>query len=107
MIGVRTVARVAGELRRDVAAAHERDPAARGVSALEILATWPGVRALLAHRGAPALRDAPIPLPPRALAASARTLTGVETHPCADVGDGLFIGLGMGVVVVQTAEIGD
>ena len=50
MIGIRTAARVLGELRRDVAAAHERDPAARGVSALEILATWPGVHALLAHR---------------------------------------------------------
>ena len=45
-----------GELRRDVAAAHERDPAAAGVSALEILAAWPGVHALLAHRVAHALR---------------------------------------------------
>ena len=50
--------RVAGELRCDVRAAHERDPAARGVSSLEILASWPGVHALLAHRVAHALQDA-------------------------------------------------
>jgi hypothetical protein len=49
MLGLGTLRRVAGELRRDVAAAHERDPAARGVSSLEILAAWPGVQALLAH----------------------------------------------------------
>jgi serine O-acetyltransferase len=55
MFGVGTLRRVAGELRRDVAAAHERDPAARGVSSLEILAAWPGVQALLAHRVAHAL----------------------------------------------------
>ena len=61
----------AGELRRDVAAAHERDPAARGVSSLEILAAWPGVHALLAHRVAHALR-AGVPLAPRTLAVRSR-----------------------------------
>jgi serine O-acetyltransferase len=55
MIGVGTMRRLAGEIRRDVAAAHERDPAARGVSSLEILASWPGVHALLAHRVSHAL----------------------------------------------------
>ena len=107
MIGIRTVARVARELRRDVSAAHERDPAARGVSALEILATWPGVHALLAHRVAHALNDAGVPVAPRAIAATARTVTGIEIHPAADVGDGLFIDHGMGVVVGETAEIGE
>ena len=72
MIGIRTVARVAGELRRDIAAAHERDPAARGVTALEILATWPGVHALLAHRVAHALDEAGIPVAPRAISAASR-----------------------------------
>src|SRR3954462_776697 len=81
MIGIRTVARVARELRRDVAAAHERDPAARGVSSLEILALWPGVHALLAHRVAHALADAGVPLVPGAIAATARTVTGIEIHP--------------------------
>src|SRR5215217_4606187 len=107
MIGIRTVARVARELRRDVAAAHERDPAARGVSSAEILATWPGVHALLAHRVAHALGAAGVPLAPRAIATTARTVTGIEIHPSAEVGDGLFIDHGMGVVVGETAEIGE
>src|SRR3954451_24494627 len=107
MLGVGTLRRLAGEIRRDVAAAHERDPAARGVSSLEILATWPGVHALLAHRVAHALSDVGLPIAPRAIAASARTVTGIEIHPAAEVGDGLFIDHGMGVVVGETAEIGE
>ena len=107
MIGIRTAARVLGELRRDISAAHDRDPAARGVSALEILATWPGVHALLAHRVAHALNEAGVPVAPRVIAATARTVTGIEIHPCADVGDGLFIDHGMGVVIGETAEIGE
>src|SRR5215211_5416283 len=107
MIGPRTLARVARELRRDVSAAHERDPAARGVSSLEILAAWPGVHALLAHRVAHVLHDAGVPVVPRAIAATARTVTGIEIHPAADIGDRLFIDHGMGVVVGETAEIGD
>ena len=58
VLGLGTLRRVAGELRCDVRAAHERDPAARGVSSLEILVAWPGVHALLAHRVAHALQDA-------------------------------------------------
>ena len=72
MLGLGTLRRVAGELRRDVAAAHERDPAARGVSSLEILAAWPGVQALLAHRVAHALRRGGVPLAPRAARAASR-----------------------------------
>jgi serine O-acetyltransferase len=107
MFGLGTFARVAGELRRDVAAAHDRDPAARGVSSLEILAVWPGVHALLAHRVAHALEAAGVPVAPRALAAGARAVTGIEIHPSAEVGDGLFIDHGMGVVIGETAEIGE
>src|SRR4051795_7266583 len=107
MIAIRTVARVARELRRDVAAAHERDPAARGVSSLEILALWPGVHALLAHRVAHALGAAGVPVAPRTIAAAARAATGIEIHPRADVGDGLFIDHGVGVVIGETAEIGE
>ena len=107
MIGIRTAARVLGELRRDISAAHDRDPAARGVSAVEILATWPGVHALLAHRVAHALNEAGVPVAPRVISATARTVTGIEIHPCADVGDGLFIDHGMGVVIGETAEIGE
>ena len=51
--------------------------------------------------------DAGVPIAPRAIAATARTVTGIEIHPAADVGDGLFIDHGMGVVVGETAEIGE
>jgi serine O-acetyltransferase len=107
MFGLRLIARTAAEIRRDVAAAHSRDPAARGVSSVEILATWPGVHALLAHRVAHALQGAGIPLVPRAIAAISRSVTGIEIHPAAEIGDGFFIDHGMGVVIGETAEIGD
>src|SRR5213083_2337520 len=92
MLGLGTVARVVKEVTRDVTAARDRDPAARGVGPVEILATWPGVQALLAHRLAHALQGAGIPLAPRAMAT---------------IGSGLFIDHGMGVVIGETAEIGD
>jgi serine O-acetyltransferase len=106
MLGFGTLRRVARELRLDIAAAHERDPAARGVSSVEILIAWPGVQAVLAHRVAHALHDLGVPIAPRAIAYVSRTVTGVEIHPAADVGDGLFIDHGMGVVIGETAEIG-
>jgi serine O-acetyltransferase len=102
-----TTRRVAGEIRRDIRAAQERDPAASGVSAAGILTAWPGVHALLAHRVAHALAAAGVPLLPRLIAYASRTLTGVEVHPAATIGAGLFIDHGMGVVIGQTAEIGD
>jgi serine O-acetyltransferase len=107
MLGLGTLTRVARELRRDVSAAHERDPAARGVSSLEVLASWPGVHALLAHRVAHVLQEAGVPLIPRALALATRSVTGIEIHPAARVGNGLFIDHGMGVVIGETAEIGE
>jgi serine O-acetyltransferase len=107
VIGLGTLTRVAGELRRDVAAARERDPAARGVNPVEILATWPGVHALLSHRVAHALHSAGVPLVPRSISMAARTLTGVEIHPAATIGEGLFIDHGAGVVIGETAEIGE
>src|SRR4029453_13153675 len=107
MIGVGTLRRLAGEIRRDVAAAHERDPAARGVSSLEILPSWPGVPALLAHRVSHALHHAGVPLLPRLLATATRATTNIEIHPAAKIGDALFIDHGTGVVVGETAEIGD
>jgi serine O-acetyltransferase len=88
MFGLGTLTRVAREIRRDVRAAHERDPAARGVSAVEVLALWPGVHALLAHRVAHPLHAAGVPLLPRAIAAATRAATGVEIHPAATIGAG-------------------
>jgi serine O-acetyltransferase len=107
MLGLSTAARVARELRRDVAAARERDPAARGVGPAEMLATWPGIQALLTHRVAHALHDIGVPVLPRSISVVARALTGIEIHPAARVGDGLFIDHGSGVVIGETAEIGD
>ena len=107
MIGLGTLRRVAGEVRRDIAAARARDPAATGVSPAEILAAWPGVHALLSHRVAHALRGAGVPIAPRVLAYLSRSLTGIEIHPCAQIGDGLFIDHGMGVVIGETAEVGE
>src|SRR5437763_8157286 len=101
------IARTAAEIRRDVAAAQSRDPAARGVAAAEIVATWPGVHALLAHRVAHALYVGGIPLLPRLIAAFSRSVTGIEIHPAASIGDSFFIDHGMGVVIGETAEIGD
>jgi serine O-acetyltransferase len=105
MLGV--LARTASEIRRDVAAAKSRDPAARGVRSVEILAAWPGVHALLAHRLAHVLYGAGVPLAPRAIAALSRATTGIEIHPAAQIGDGLFIDHGMGVVIGETARIGN
>src|ERR1700735_3402192 len=88
MLGIGTVARVAKELRRDVAVARDRDPAARGVAPVEIVATWPGIQALLAHRVAHALHSSEVPLLPRAIALCSRALTGIEIHPAASIGKG-------------------
>jgi serine O-acetyltransferase len=107
MLGLGTLARVLGEVRRDVAAARERDPAAQGVAPAEILASWPGVHALLVHRVAHGLREAGVPLLPRSLATASRALTGIEIHPSAEIGDSFFVDHGMGVVIGETAEIGD
>jgi serine O-acetyltransferase len=107
MLGLGTVRRVMKEIGCDVAAARDRDPAARGVGTAEILTTWPGVQAILAHRVAHGLLDVGVPLAPRAIAFASRAVTGVEIHPAAQIGDEFFIDHGAGVVVGETAEIGD
>jgi serine O-acetyltransferase len=107
MAGFSAFARVAGEVRRDVLAARDRDPAARGVSPAEILATWPGIHALLGYRVAHAMHEARIPVLPRLISLLVRIVTGIEIHPAARIGRGLFIDHGAGVVIGETAEIGD
>ncbi len=101
------VRRIAAEVRRDVIAARERDPAATATNHALVLATWPGVHALLAHRVASALRGAGVPAVPHLIAHFARRRTGIEIHPAAQIGQGLFIDHGSGVVIGETAEIGD
>ena len=107
MLGLGTFTRVARELRTDLTAALERDPAARDVGRIEILLTYGGVQALLAHRVAHALHETGVPLAPRFLANATRVATGVEIHPAARIGDGPFIDHGTGVVIGETAQIGD
>jgi serine O-acetyltransferase len=100
-------ARVLSEVRADVAAARDRDPAAQDVSTFEILSSWAGVQALLAHRVAHALLDAGVPVAPRVIAYLSRSITGVEIHPAARIGREFFVDHGSGVVIGETAEIGD
>ena len=107
MFGLGLLKRVSGEVRRDLAAARERDPAARGVGSLEILASWGGVQAILVHRAAHALHEAGVPGLPLALSYGVRAVSGVEIHPAARIGAELFIDHGSGVVIGETAEIGD
>ncbi len=92
-------------IRQDLQAVFERDPAA--TSKLEVFLTYSGLHALLAHRVAHKLWRAGVPLLPRIISQLARWLTGVEIHPGAKIGHGFFIDHGMGVVVGETAEIGD
>ena len=107
MFGLGTFTRVARELREDLTAALERDPAARDIGRAEIFLTYGGVQALLNHRVAHALHEAGIPVAPHAVAYASRFLTGVEIHPAARIGRALFIDHGSGVVIGETAEIGD
>ncbi len=92
-------------IREDIATAQRRDPAARG--ALEVLLTYPGIHALITHRLARALWLAGVPLLPRLISNLARLLTGIEIHPGARIGRRLFIDHGMGIVIGETAVIGD
>src|SRR4030095_4933826 len=95
------------EFREDVAAVRERDPAARSVGTLEILTSYGGVHAIFAHRVAHALHEAGVPIVPRVLSNVSRMLTGIEIHPAARIGGDFFIDHGTGVVIGETAEIGD
>ncbi|MDO5053582.1 MAG: serine O-acetyltransferase EpsC [Pseudoclavibacter sp.] len=93
-------------MREDVAAVRRGDPAARG--RLSIVLNYSGLHAVWLHRAAHALWRRPGgTLPARMLSQFARFLTGVEIHPGARIGRRLFIDHGMGVVIGETAEVGD
>jgi serine O-acetyltransferase len=96
---------VFAKLRRDIQAVRERDPAAR--STLEVLLCYPGVHALACHRFAHAIWRRGWKIPARFLSHIARFFTGIEIHPAAKLGPGLFIDHGMGVVIGETAEVGE
>ena len=92
-------------LREDIAVVFDRDPAAR--SKFEILTTYPGVHALLLYRFAHWLRRYELHWLARFVSYFARWFTGIEIHPGATIGRRVFIDHGMGVVIGETAEIGD
>lgn len=92
-------------IKEDVAAVFDRDPAAR--NAAEVLLTYPGIHALILHRSAHALWQRNHKFIARNIAYVSRAITGIEIHPAAKIGKRLFIDHGMGVVIGETAEIGD
>lgn len=92
-------------VRRDIHAALERDPAAR--SRWEVLLCYPGVHALWFHRLAHRVWRRGWLVPARLVSHLGRFFTGIEIHPGARIGRGLFIDHGMGVVIGETSEIGD
>ncbi|MGC1760314.1 MAG: serine O-acetyltransferase [Candidatus Cybelea sp.] len=94
-----------GNILADLRAPLERDPAARGW--LDVVLSYPGFHALVAHRLIHPLHRAGIPILPRWLAYVSRFFTQIEIHPAAKVGKGIFIDHGSGVVIGETAEIGD
>ena len=93
------------EIREQVQTIFERDPAAKSVP--EVLLCYPGLHAILLHRFAHLLYEWNVPLLPRLISQFGRFLTGVEIHPGATIGRRFFIDHAMGVVIGETAEVGD
>nr|WP_298892250.1 serine O-acetyltransferase [uncultured Acinetobacter sp.] len=93
------------QLKQDIKAVFDRDPAARNV--LEVVTTYPGFHAIVLHRVAHGLWQKELKGTARAISALSRFATGIEIHPAAKIGQGFFIDHGMGVVIGETAEIGD
>jgi serine O-acetyltransferase len=91
-------------IHKDWRACFERDPAAR--SWLEVFLCYPGFHAMFWHRFLHPLHRLGVPVLPRLLSQMVRFITGVEIHPGAEIGAGMFIDHGMGVVIGETAEVG-
>ncbi len=92
-------------IKRDLQVVFERDPAAK--SMVEVICCYPGFHAILWHRCAHWFYQRGMVLIPRMISQLNRFFTGIEIHPGAQIGEGLFIDHGMGVVIGETAEIGD
>ncbi len=93
------------KIREDISIVYDRDPAARHT--LEILTTYPGVHAVLFHRLAHACWNIQLKWLARVISHFSRWITGIEIHPGAKLGRRLFIDHGMGIVIGETAEIGE
>ena len=92
-------------MKTDVQAAYEGDPAARNKQ--EVIMSYPGLRAITIHRIAHALFTRKVPMIPRMMSEYAHRITGIDIHPGAKIGRAFFIDHGTGVVIGETAEIGD
>jgi serine O-acetyltransferase len=90
----------------DLRTAYRRDPALHGGNAAEVV-LYPGVWALGAHRAASRLARLGVPFLPRTISQVSRTMTGIEIHPSARIGRRCFIDHGAGVVIGETADVGD
>ncbi len=99
------VKKTVSDIKYDIAAIRDRDPAA--TSNLEVMLLYSGFHAVTLHRAAHALHKKGHKLSARAISQGAKFLTGIEIHPGATIGKGLVIDHGSGVVIGETAEIGD
>lgn len=100
-----SLASIKKDLKEDVDAVFNRDPAAR--NSLEVILTYPGIHALILHRGAHYLWNHEQKLAARVISYGSRIVTGIEIHPAAKIGKRFFIDHGVGVVIGETAEIGN
>lgn len=97
--------KVLGALSSEIRSIKERDPAAR--TSAEVLLLYPGLHAVIAHRMAHSLYEKGMFFAARAVSQAARNCTGIEIHPAAQIGKGLFIDHGCAVVIGETTVIGD
>ncbi len=101
----KSLTRIKRDLKEDIDAVFNRDPAAR--NSLEVILTYPGIHALILHRGAHCLWQNEQKLAARVISYGSRIITGIEIHPAAKIGRRFFIDHGMGIVIGETAEIGN
>ncbi len=102
---LKSLTRIKKDLQEDIEAVFTRDPAAR--NSLEVILTYPGIHALILHRGAHYLWQQDHKLSARVISYGSRILTSIEIHPAAKIGKRFFIDHGVGVVIGETAEIGN
>jgi len=94
-----------GSIKEDIKTIHERDPAAKSI--FEIILCYPGLHAMLSHRIAHWFYSKSLFLIARIISQTTRFFTGIEIHPGAKIGKRVFIDHGMGVIIGETAEIGN
>ena len=102
---MRLIKKAVSQLKEDIATIYEKDPAASNL--LEVILCYPGLHALILHRIAHKLNYWKIPLIPRIISNISRFFTGIEIHPAAKISPGVFIDHGAGVVIGETAEVGE